>query len=143
MSGDRPHVLFVCTGNTCRSPLAEAIARDLWGDRANVRSAGTIPEDGAQASPNAIRVADELGLDLTDFRSSSLDDAVEPDFVLAMESFHVDAARDRFPSLPSNAIRLLDPAEIMDPIREPIDAYRQVAVQITRAIAALDPRDLG
>lgn len=138
MTGGRPRVLFVCTGNTCRSPLAEVIAREMWAERADVSSAGTLAKDGMPASLNSIRVATELGLDLTGFRSTPLADAPEPDLVFAMEAFHVDAAKERFPNLPSEAIRLLDPAGIADPIGERLDAYRQVAVQITTALEAVE-----
>jgi len=134
----RRHVLFICTGNTCRSPLAEVIARDMWADRADVSSAGSLAGEGAAASGNAIRVAAELGLDLTEFRTSPLSEADEPDLVFAMEPSHVTAVRRAFPHLPENAVRLLDPAGIDDPIDEPLDVYRQVAVQITTALEAIE-----
>jgi protein-tyrosine-phosphatase len=138
VTGERSRVLLVCTGNTCRSPLAELIARDMWGDQADVSSAGSLAGEGVAASENAIRVAAELGLDLTEFRTSPLSGADEPDLVFAMEPSHVTAARQAFPNLPDNAVRLLDPAGIDDPMDEPLDVYRQVAVQITAALEAIE-----
>ena len=67
------NLLFVCTGNTCRSPLAEAIANDAIRRRewvnARAASAGTGAAPGARASEDAVRVAADHGLDLSDHRS--------------------------------------------------------------------------
>ena len=70
------HLLFVCTGNTCRSPLAEVIARHLIADReipdVTVGSAGTSAWADSTASDGALLVALEQGLDLGDHRSRPL-----------------------------------------------------------------------
>lgn len=78
MSGAEPHfrLLFVCTGNTCRSPLAEvALRRALGklGDRVEVTSAGTSAAAGAPASPLSRQVAAAAGLDLEGHRSRRLE----------------------------------------------------------------------
>src|SRR5690606_14203652 len=67
------NLLFVCTGNTCRSPLAEAVARREiarrgWHNVA-VRSAGVAAEPGSPATEEAVIAAAELGLDLSQHRS--------------------------------------------------------------------------
>ena len=68
------NLLLVCTGNTCRSPMAEVIARDLLKgeDGAVVRSAGVSAGPGAAATPQAVAAAGELGLDLSTHRSQPL-----------------------------------------------------------------------
>lgn len=83
-------VLFVCTGNTCRSPLAAAAFRQALGDRADrveVASAGTAAFDGAPASAGSLGAATRAGLDLADHRSRRLDRDVlaDVDLVLLMD----------------------------------------------------------
>jgi len=70
-------VLFVCTGNTCRSPMAEAIARAHLeraglGHRVLVASAGVTASHGAPATPEATRAAEAVGASLTTHRSQPL-----------------------------------------------------------------------
>ena len=55
-------VLFVCAGNTCRSPIAAAVARLLLGSGAQVESAGTAADDGTAATSEAVQVMTERGL---------------------------------------------------------------------------------
>jgi len=85
-------ILFVCSGNICRSPFAEVLARDLT-DRADLEfaSAGTIALNGNPASAPGIAVAAELGVDLSDHRATHLtaDVLASTDLVYAMEEEHV------------------------------------------------------
>ncbi len=86
-------VLFVCTGNTCRSPLAAAAMQaELGADasRVEVSSAGTSAAEGAPASRGSVDVAARDGIDLTGHRSHRLTSAAarEADFVFVMEPLH-------------------------------------------------------
>ncbi len=91
-------LLFVCTGNTCRSPLAEALARREAIERGladvEVSSAGTSAWDGAPASDGALLVALERGLDLSIHRSQQLTRELvqSHDVVLAMGPHHMERA---------------------------------------------------
>ena len=89
-------LLFVCTGNTCRSPLAEHIARKLLIERGlsdvEVASAGTSAWEGAPASDGALLVGLERRMDLSSHRSQALTRALveEADVVLAMSPHHLE-----------------------------------------------------
>ena len=87
-------VLFVCTGNTCRSPMAEAVARKEverrgW-TRVEVASAGIAAADGSPASDGALRAVRSRGLDLGAHRSSHLTPELvgSADLVLVMSTTH-------------------------------------------------------
>lgn len=93
--GEPFRILFVCTGNTCRSPLAEGITRDLldrrgW-DHVEVASAGAYAAAGAPASEGAARVALRHGLDLSEHRSTPLSPGIvdAADLILVMASSHL------------------------------------------------------
>ena len=101
MNADAPspvrpfRVLFVCTGNTCRSPTAEALARRFlrergW-DHVTVESAGTHAFPGAPASGGALRAAARHGIDLSEHRSRPLtpEMVAGADMVLTMSPGHV------------------------------------------------------
>ncbi len=89
------HVLFICTGNVCRSPLAEGMLR-WWLERdmvtgVEVSSSGTYANDGAPASPLGVSVAAENGIDTSGHRARLLHrDLIErADLVLTMEADHI------------------------------------------------------
>jgi len=92
-------VLVICTGNTCRSPMAEAILRSLLApelaDLARVSSAGTGASEGMPATALAVQIAAESGVDVKGHRSTPLTAARirSADLVLGMEPHHVDHAR--------------------------------------------------
>lgn len=93
--GDAFLVLFVCTGNTCRSPMAEAIARRAlseleWG-HVEVASAGVAAVPDAPASEGAVRAAEAAGLDLSQHRSRVFDAelAARADLILTMSASHL------------------------------------------------------
>jgi len=74
MSGRKPSLLFLCVANSARSQMAEGLARQLFGDRAIVQSAGSQP---SRVNPYAIDVMKELGSDLAGQSSKSVD-AIDP-----------------------------------------------------------------
>lgn len=87
MSDTKYNVLFICTGNSARSIFAEAIMRDLAGDRFNVFSAGTRPQ--SELNPFAVEMLDQKGLDTTPLRAKNIGefqgaDAPVMDFVFTV-----------------------------------------------------------
>ena len=133
------HVLFVCTGNICRSPLAEYYARAFWKDRDVITSsAGTWAMIGSKSTADMVTVGAENGLDLTPHRARPLGSADSPDLILCIEKHHVDAAMQAFPNLPDGAIRLLVATGVGDPYRRPIDAYHRSAALIIEGIETVE-----
>ena len=74
---DKQRVLVVCTGNAARSQMAEGLLRHVAGDRFEVHSAGTIP---SYVRPNAITAMNELGIDIANHRSKSLNEFLDTSF---------------------------------------------------------------
>jgi len=146
-----PHVLFVCTGNTCRSPLAEAMARAHAAARGldiMVSSAGTSAWPNAPASDASILVGLERKLDLSTHRARVLTREIvdEASLILGMAAHHVAAARalgaeGKVFLLSDYAANAATGRAIHDPFGDALESYRRMAddldVEIPRVIARL------
>ncbi len=108
---EKRKVLFVCTHNSARSQMAEGLMNALHGDRFMAWSAGTEPS-GVNA--NAIRVMDEIGIDISGHRSKGVDQFLEQDFDYVVTV--CDQAREVCPFFPGGKERIHkgfeDPAAI-------------------------------
>ena len=134
------HVLFICTGNICRSAFAEEAARSLFDDSEfEFSSAGTHAISGAPATDDLVKAAAELDVDVSDHSATQLRDADQPDLVLGMEQHHLVAARKQFPDLDVSRIRLLDhPSAISDPYGSDLETYRRTISHILGTLRATD-----
>lgn len=134
------HVLFICTGNICRSPMAEALAATRYAQPdVSFASAATGGLPGRPASPLAVQVMAEVGIDLTGHISQDVFTAITeaPDLIYCMTDGHRDRLRALRPEW-SARIFLLDPdgGSIDDPYGLDDDAYRRARDEISQALAA-------
>lgn len=122
----RKRVLILCTGNSCRSQMAEGWVRHLLGAEWEAGSAGTRPAE--QVNPHAVRVMAEVGVDISLQRPKHVDTMVgEPwDLVVTV----CDSARELCPYFPHAKTQLHisfpDPAEAVGSEEEVLPIYRQV-----------------
>ena len=148
------HVLFVCTGNTCRSPMAEAIMREALTtrgvDQVTVSSAGTGAWDGAPVSEGAYLVGLEHGLDLSGHRARLLtrDIVRGADLILTMSGHHLARAAElggdeRVHLLATYAGRDEARGEVVDPFGSDLAAYRATFEELQELVSGVVSRVAG
>ena len=141
----KPVVVLVCTGNTCRSPMAETLLRERFRvkfgreDLVRVLSAGVAAGDGYGASSQAVEVMGQRGLDLTGHSSQSLDDELikVADVILTMTRGHRSAILAAWPELADRVQTLRrDGGDVSDPVGMPVEVYEACAKQIDSELEA-------
>lgn len=121
-------VLFVCSGNICRSPMAEGLLRSYAEARqrgVEVQSAGTLGIRNAPADPYAVAVCAEIGVDLGAHRSQALTQELVSwaDYILVMEYAHAAAVRGMNPDLGEKVLLLGGFGRAME-IADPIGGWK-------------------
>jgi protein-tyrosine phosphatase len=144
-------VLFVCTGNTCRSPMAETLFRTMAAERLGCRpdeierhgvvvaSAGLAAWGGGPASSGALETMREMGADLSHHESQPLTESLvaQADVILTMTSAHRAAVLTQFPEA-GGRVAMLSPErrDVLDPVGGTLETYRTCARQIHGHLAA-------
>ncbi|MGP8126612.1 MAG: low molecular weight phosphatase family protein [Candidatus Bathyarchaeia archaeon] len=129
--------MFVCSGNTCRSPMAEGIARKMLGPNSHVESAGTHAQAREPPAANAVKtMRDKFGIDISSHRSRNLKEVRIEDFdyVIAMDENVHEELRSRFSSLGE---RLMPSWNINDPYGEDLRTYEDTAARIQKHVQEL------
>ena len=135
---EKQRVLILCTGNSARSQMAEGLLRHDAGGRFDVESAGTKP---SQVRPEAIQVMREIGIDISEHRSKSVDEFAGQtfDYVLTV----CDHAKETCPIYPGHSNRLhhnfQDPAAVEGSEEQRLAAFRKVRDEIRMYLRTFPP----
>ena len=138
-----PSVLFVCTANICRSPLAMALFRDKMEgepDEWRVESAGTWALTGEPAAQKSQQVLAERGLDVSEHRARSVSLELLSSFnlILTMEKGHKEALQVEFPGISDRVYMLSEMIgsgfDIHDPIGGPLVDFQDTAEELERIL---------
>ncbi|WP_277349123.1 low molecular weight protein arginine phosphatase [Luteolibacter luteus] len=143
-------VLFICTGNTCRSPMAESLFRKAVEKRGDfiVQSAGVAAYPGDKANPETVKLLSSRGIAVDGFRSQPLSEELveQATHIFAMTSGHLEALENLFPDysdkfyltcefveIPGRGVA----ADVPDPIGMGRKAYEETAKTLDLAIPTL------
>jgi glycine hydroxymethyltransferase len=152
---DSRHIVFVCTGNICRSPIAEYMLRNRMGEDSEwtVSSASVMLGMGMPVSAHAVQVMDEEGVDMHKHRSMPLSpDLIDlASVIVVMTGAHAEQIEHSFPEAREKVFLLTSfdenavDRDIADPIGASIDVYRNVRDDISKAMPGLIAflRELG
>lgn len=135
-------VLFVCTGNTCRSPMAEAILKSKNIPGVEVRSAGVFAVNGSDASLNAKRVLEEQQISFDHQSSSLTEHLVEwATYILTMTSGHKANIVSLYPQAEKKTATLKEFAgragDVSDPYGGPLSVYQQTFEELQHTIEGI------
>ncbi len=140
-----PAILFICTANICRSPMAEELFRKasaqidgpgIW----KVNSAGTWAINGLHASENAQKVIESMGMDLSEHLSRDVSEVNLDDYdlILTMETKHKEALLIEYPEIDGRVYLLSEMIgssfDIEDPIGKSMDDYKETVTLLEKII---------
>ncbi|WP_461202068.1 low molecular weight protein arginine phosphatase [Anoxybacillus sp. TBDG-1] len=139
---NQTNVLFVCTGNTCRSPMAEALLKQKQLPHVQVRSAGIFAFHGSDASQHAKAVLAEKGIDINHHATLLTKEHIDwATYVLTMTESHKHHVLAHFPEAEGKTFTLNEflggSKDVIDPFGGSIDVYRQTCDELERAIEKL------
>jgi arsenate reductase len=131
---DKKRILFICTGNSCRSQMAEAFMNKLGGDRFTAFSAGSDP--AGYVHPLAIKTMRERGIDISKNKSKSLDIYLQEPWDMVVTV--CDDANEACPFFPGGKIRehwgFDDPAKFVGSEEQKRTFFRKIALEIENRI---------
>jgi protein-tyrosine-phosphatase len=130
------NILFVCTGNTCRSPMAEAILNHKTTD-IHVKSAGVFAVDGNPTSKNTVEALREEGIRVEHYSQLLTEELVDwATCILTMTQSHKQLVLDRFPQAITKTHTIREYAtnvqgDVIDPFGGPLSIYRKTYAELT------------
>ena len=138
-------ILFVCTGNTCRSPLAEHLLKAMAKDRYEVKSAGIAAFDGDQASQQVHHVLEEKGIVIQHQAQSVTPELIDwADLVLTMTKQHERILQESFPeqvekiaALKAYVMEQETNLDVADPFGGSLEVYRQTRNELEELLERL------
>ncbi len=142
-------IVFVCSGNTCRSPMAAGLASKILAEKLRipveelprqhivVRSAGVHAAGGMPAAPDAVRVVGEMGVDIHKHRSAPLNDDLlrRADMIYTMTQDHREEIISRYATLSQKTVMLDPDGDIDDPVGKGEQIYRRTAQRLEKLIS--------
>lgn len=141
------NILFVCTGNTCRSPMAEALLNHMKEDRQlSVKSAGVFACDGSDASHFAKQALDEKGIACSHQSSLLNGEHIKwATYILTMTESHKELIFERYPQAIEKTFTLseftaedeLSRRDVIDPFGGSLDVYRMTREELEKMIGRL------
>ncbi|WP_042463577.1 low molecular weight protein arginine phosphatase [Neobacillus dielmonensis] len=134
-------ILFVCTGNTCRSPMAEAILKNKKINGIEVKSAGIYAANGSDASPNAKQVLKKNHIEHDHFSTLLSRTEVDwADLILTMTSSHKYAIQQHYPGAINKVYTLKEftgenyEHDVSDPFGGPVQVYEETFQELNQLI---------
>ena len=152
MKEKKLNILFVCTGNVCRSPMAEGILKNTISnklkDKFNVQSAGISAIDGMRASTFAVEVSKNNGINISSHRSRQITEKMmsENDFIFVMAEEHLEYLKNNYTKYIDKVYALKQfnnpdntDINIEDPIGGDLDSYEKIFYEIKHEIERIFP----